>query len=363
MKKFALTSLAIVVVGLSGLFAFAGVKTPDQLGKDIAQQYIDSSLVDENWHSSHPYIAADYTYVTDSDAPAYKEYKVSCDDKPNCGWIVVNVDGDDVSIPVASTDGSANFELLNAKLDVKQKQERFKGRSDKRKLYYFSPFEQAVEDENGQVESLTPSNAVIKSHADLSDRIGAVKNMKKSDVFKKKRKELQSSGQTSFARDSWLRLPLSYAAGSTTVPDTFVPGASTVNCGSRIPCYKFDAPYTYSTGTCKFGCVPTALAMIYGYHDRQGTYPNLVTGTAKDYIDDATTDASITSMINSIRTSVGTTCVGGEGQTPASSAALGIAYAKAKGYTAAVASYETGATGLMLNSIKAEVNASRPVLV
>ena len=48
--------------------------------------------------------------------------------------------------------------------------------------------------------------------------------------------------------------------------------------------------------------------MIYGYHDRQATYPNLVTGTANDYIDDATTDANITSMINTIRTEVGTTC-------------------------------------------------------
>ena len=49
--------------------------------------------------------------------------------------------------------------------------------------------------------------------------------------------------------------------------------------------------------------------MIYGYHDRQGTYPNLITGgIAKDYIDTATTDTAITNMINSIRSAVGTFC-------------------------------------------------------
>lgn len=41
--------------------------------------------------------------------------------------------------------------------------------------------------------------------------------------------------------------------------------------------------------------------MIYGYHDRQSTFPNLVTGTAADYIDTSTTNADITTMINSIR--------------------------------------------------------------
>ncbi len=55
--------------------------------------------------------------------------------------------------------------------------------------------------------------------------------------------------------------------------------------------------------------MPTALAMIYAYHDRQGTFPNLIAGgLAKDYIDDATTDTAITTMINTIRTEVGTTC-------------------------------------------------------
>ena len=69
-------------------------------------------------------------------------------------------------------------------------------------------------------------------------------------------------------------------------------------------------------------------------------------------------------MINSIRASVGTFCSSsGEGLTTAANAALGIAYAKTQGYTNAIASFETGSTSILLNSIKVEVNNNRPVLV
>lgn len=56
-----------------------------------------------------------------------------------------------------------------------------------------------------------------------------------------------------------------------------MPGSTSSLCGSLVPCYKYDATYSYPGGTCQFGCVATALAMIYGYHDRQATYPNLIT--------------------------------------------------------------------------------------
>ena len=78
-------------------------KTPDEIGRDIAQAYLDAGSIDEIWHALHPYLAADATYLSDKATPAYKEYKVSCDNQPNCGWIIVNVDGDDVSVPIAST--------------------------------------------------------------------------------------------------------------------------------------------------------------------------------------------------------------------------------------------------------------------
>ena len=219
---------------------------------------------------------------------------------------MVNIDGDDVAIPIASTQGSANFELLNAKLDANDPD---RANADKKQqYYYFSPFEQFVEDEDENVASLELADKK-STHDDLADLAEKVKARKSSDEFKQHRRKLEDEGLTAYSR-SRLFASLIAKAATTTIPDTFVPGASTSMCGSRIPCYKYDATYAYSTGTCKLGCVPTSLAMIYGYHDRQGTYPNLVTGTAKDYIDDATTDANITTMINTIRTLVGTTCSG-----------------------------------------------------
>ena len=186
---------------------------------------------------------------------------MSCDDSPNCGWIIVNIDGDDVAIPAASTQGSANFELLNAKLDdTLVKPER--GAKKARQLYYFSPFDQAIEDQDLNVATLSDGSDEQPSHDKLKKKIDAVKAIKQSDAFKNKKAEFEDKGLTSFARRSPLAMLGAYAS-ATTIPDTFVPGASTSMCGSRIPCYKYNATYNYSGGTCQFGCVATALAMIY----------------------------------------------------------------------------------------------------
>lgn len=221
---------------------------------------------------------------------------------------MVNIDGDDVAIPIASTQGSANFELLSAELEATRGNSDNSRSARAHKLYYFSPFEQYIEDDDGNVAALELSGRK-PTHDDLADLVDKARGRKSSDEFKQHRLKLEDEGLTAYSRPSFFTL-LTAEAATTTIPDTFVPGASTSMCGSRIPCYKYDATYAYSTGTCKLGCVPTSIAMIYGYHDRQGTYPNLVTGTAKDYIDDATTDANITTMINTIRTQVGTTCSG-----------------------------------------------------
>lgn len=160
------------------------------------------------------------------------------------------------------------------------------------------------------------------THEALDGLIREAKSKKTSEGFKAHKRDLAFARALDRIEGSVLGI-LSARAATTTPPDTFVAGASTTNCPSRIPCYKYDATYSYPTGTCKFGCVPTAIAMIYGYHDRQGTYPNLITGgLAKDYIDSATTDTAITNMINSIRSSVGTFCNSGEGSTPAADAKL-----------------------------------------
>ena len=103
MKKAFAIVLLFSLVTSSSYLALARLINPDDLGEEIAQNYLNNSVTDESWTASHPYIAKKHAYYTDADKPAYIEYKVSCDDNPKCGWIMVNVDGDDVSIPIAST--------------------------------------------------------------------------------------------------------------------------------------------------------------------------------------------------------------------------------------------------------------------
>lgn len=93
----------VALIGISLMF-LVSAKSPADLAADTANEYLASSLSDESWSESHPYISGSQAYSTDADDTAYIEYKVSCDDKPSCGWIIVNVDGDDVTIPVASTE-------------------------------------------------------------------------------------------------------------------------------------------------------------------------------------------------------------------------------------------------------------------
>ena len=276
MKKLISIVLLLSLVTSSSFLAFARSKAADDLGREIAQDYLDSSTIDESWASSQPYIAEQYAYSTDTEATAYIEYKVSCDDNPNCGWIMVNVDGDDVAIPIASTQGAANFELLNGKLNDKISKKRSGKSSKARKLYYFSPFDQYIEDESGETEALDQGGSEEITSDFLKAKRAEAKSRKSSDAFKERRKGLEADGLTSMSRSHWLGIMNTYAAANT-IPNTFVAGASTTMCGSRIPCYKYNATFVYPGGACKFGCVPTAIAMIYGYHDRQGTYPNLIT--------------------------------------------------------------------------------------
>ena len=246
MTKKLIAAACIIATCFSSYLTFAKMKSPDEIGRSIAQAYIDSSsFVDESWSKSHPYIAAEHTYFTDRDMVSYKEYKVSCNANPNCGWVIVNLDGDDVSIPIASTEGSANFELLDAKLDAKLDNGNGRGASNGRKLYYFSPFDQAIADDNGHVASLDDGTGADIDYDALVTKIAGAKAKKASGEFKKRKDELDAQGLTSYARTGVLGFLSAYAA-TNTIPDTFVPGASTSMCGSRIPCYKYNATYTYS---------------------------------------------------------------------------------------------------------------------
>jgi hypothetical protein len=88
--------------------------------------------------------------------------------------------------------------LLNAKLDGKINAGKGKPSSEGRSYYYFSPFEQFIQDENKKTEMLDPSdNSDEANDATLHNRIDRAKANKSTDAFKQHKRDIESRGQTS----------------------------------------------------------------------------------------------------------------------------------------------------------------------
>ncbi|PZM85034.1 hypothetical protein DLH72_02425 [Candidatus Gracilibacteria bacterium] len=83
----------------------------------------------------------------DDSKPSYIEYKVSCDKQIDCGYVMVNIDGTDVSIPESSSVGKTSSEMMS----------EISGKDSKN--YYFGPFEQFSENEKtGEILFINPDN-------------------------------------------------------------------------------------------------------------------------------------------------------------------------------------------------------------
>jgi hypothetical protein len=169
----------------------------------MAHQYIENSLTDEAWKGNNPVISAQSKFYTDdAKEVSYIEYKVSCDSTPDYGFIMMNVDGNDVSIPIASPTGNTPSEIPDQGKDISEK------------LYYFGPFDLYSENEiTGDVQALDPQLAVdlrdesfVKRTKEekeankiareslkvkLKDAKIAAKEFKKSEEFKKQKEEIK----------------------------------------------------------------------------------------------------------------------------------------------------------------------------
>ena len=160
-------------------FTFAKEKVIYKKAENLAKQYIENSLEDENWEEKNPYINWEwkYFYTDDEKNPSYIEFKISCNDNLNCWFILVNSDWNDVAIPIASTSWIWPWEVLSIK-------------NDNNKLYYFSPFEQYSEDlETKEVSSINPEDNIellIKNNSKLTNKEKEIKlNNYKEDLKQK----------------------------------------------------------------------------------------------------------------------------------------------------------------------------------
>ncbi len=355
----------------------------------LANDYIKNSSFDENWKDHNPQIQEKWKefYTDDESNISYIEFKVSCDITPDCWFIMVNFDWDDVSIPVASTSGNTPSEILLA--------QNWWNIEDN-KLYYFSPFGMYGENTKTQeVSSIDPIDNIDQvleqdkkltkeekqekrkaSKLALKNKIKSLKkeakDYKKTDDFKNKRQELKDKKQT-IPKDneiSYKILPFAEYANAddpqfnqnwytpVIASDKFVPWNAISNtCWSRIPCYKqFSTIYNWNS--CSVWCTPVAVWMIFWYHDRQGIYPNLVSWTAS-----WANDTNVNTMIKALWDKMKTYCSWTSWATSSSNYINSIQYAKDKWYKNSVATFISWNSSTLFSTIKTEINAERPVML
>ena len=56
MKKLTSVIIGVAIITLTSYFTFAKDKTPDEVGRDIAQGYLEAAIGDDNWKETKPYI-------------------------------------------------------------------------------------------------------------------------------------------------------------------------------------------------------------------------------------------------------------------------------------------------------------------
>ncbi len=373
-KKFiwaSLVSLAILSSPLS--FSYAKSELVEWRALSLAHQYIENSLSDEAWAGNNPVISAQSKFYTDdAKKVSYIEYKVTCDSSPDCGFIMMNVDGNDVSVPIASPTGNTPSEILDQGNDVSEK------------FYYFGPFDLYSENEvTGDVQALNPQLAVdLRDDTQMkrskeekeANKLArealktklkkaklAAKEFKKSEEFKKQKEEIKDQILNVPKEEFSMKiLDMGYAANYTSpwLSNVFIPGWDfTTGCYWQTPCYN-QFQQNYNGTTCYSWCGPTALGIIFWYYDRNG-FPNLLTWTAP-----RVNSTDVNTMINSLRSMMLTNCNGGNWTTNDENIKLGIKYAKDKGYSNATSSYSWSLNAsTTFAEVKTEVNAGRPIII
>jgi len=302
----------------------------------------------------------------------------------DCGFIMVNYDGDDIIIPIASTSWNTPSEVLLAEN---------KWNTVDNKLYYFSPFDMYSENTKtnevssinpednidsilNQDKTLTKDEKIIKRQELknlLRDKILQLKKdadeYKKTDDFKNKINDLRDKKQTIPKGEvSYKILPFANAGTvpwdwwtwyipPSNVSNTFVAWDVYSGCNWKLPCYKQILGVNYNWSNCAVWCVPTAYTILFWYYDRKWNFPNLISWIA------STTWSSVEDnvMIDLWKNYMLTSCSWAVWLTTVNNwMSWAILYAKSKWYTNTI---WTPYTSNIFANIKTEINAWRPVIL
>jgi len=285
-------SMCIILASFSSLFTFSHAsERPQQVDfEEYAKTYLDNSKDTEYWKGKNPQLSWESLplFVWRSEKPSYTEFQVSCDTTPECGFLLVNIDGNDVMIPISGTLWVGPARALTKKWE-----------EEHTKVYYFWPFEQYSKNEKtGEVYSIDPTNYLGRKADDeevqkeireeLYGKLEEVNMYVNTHAFKKQIEKIQGQYYSLWE----VGQPATYTKPPQVV-DTFIsswteptPDPSKPNkaiCRGKVPCYHQHVkdyvglwikepkkPSTQKTDyNCKSGCVPVAAAIIFGYHARQ----------------------------------------------------------------------------------------------
>jgi len=142
----------------------------------------------------------------------------------------------------------------------------------------------------------------------------------------------------------------------------YVPGSTTGNCNSRIPCYS-QKWYNY---WCAVGCSPVAWGMIMWYYDRNGKW-KLVDGQNLALDVNTGWDNPTDNMIQYMRWAMNTICSGTQWSTHRSNVQKAKYYAINNGYWSTSAYYHSinysPIPSILASWLKPEIDAGRPLIL
>lgn len=98
-------------------------RTPSQREKallsarDLVYEYLRNSNEEPAWKDKYPFVSSEkFFYTANDEIPSYIEFKISTSENYDSGFVIVNLDDNDVKIPIASPVGKAPSEALNYRL-------------------------------------------------------------------------------------------------------------------------------------------------------------------------------------------------------------------------------------------------------
>jgi len=349
--------------GIIFTYANTGIQRKAQY---FAEKYIENSLENPDWNKNNPRIeSVGIPYYVESDQPSYIEFQVVCDNNPFCGTIIVNMDGHDVKVPIATT-----WWVWPSKILTKEWEEVYT------KIYYFWPFNQwSVNERTGEVQAIDPQhypNGVRDrwNQRELQEKFYELKNnvtnVKESEEFQSQLQKIKEM-EYGFRKDDFAYqvIQRGYAA-SYSYPGTANKTVtwSNFNWCWLTPCYE---QFQVLGHDCPIGCGPVAVAIVFWYHQKNSK-PFLFPAwyaPSDIWINNYNVNTDITTVIEDIHTFTWTSCLWWGWYTSSSNMIQAKEYPKAWYYKQTTSEssgfFSTDAT--LFTNIKNEVIANRPIIL